>query len=54
MYAVCEVLRQILNILVKMWKRGVGAGVGSSGERSGETLPQDCQHVSDIYSWETR
>ena len=54
MYAVCEVLRQILNILVKMWKRRVGASMGSSGDRSGKTLPQECQHISDIYSWETR
>ena len=37
-----------------MWKRWVGTGVGSSGERSGKTLPQECQHISDIYSWETR
>lgn len=52
MYAVCEVLRQILNIPVKTRKRRVGAGVGSSGDRSGKTLPQECQHISDIYSWE--
>lgn len=38
MYPVCEVVGQIL----------------SSGERSGKTLPHECQHITDIYSWETR